>query len=218
VLVSSANSNPGGHKFIIFDFLFAGETLSRSLSTNSSLRGQPLFPSTASSSSSRPGTANSHSSRQRTSPLNSGLWITIELTVTFSQIIASIIVLSLSRHEHPKAPLAVWVAGYAAGCLATLPLLYWRYTHRYVRLREQDAMRPPLTSTPPSSTGTGTAPYVSLTPGSQDEVSQPNRQRGSDGQDTSGDDRYCMSSPFGLYYLLKASDCWYFHTRFGMII
>ena len=198
VLISSANSNSGGHKFINVDSLFAGETLSRSLSTNSSLRGQPLFPSTASSSSSRPGTANSNSSRQRTSPLNSGLWITIEFTVTFSQIIASIIVLSLSRHEHPKAPLAVWVAGYAAGCLATLPLLYWRYTHRYVRLREQDAMRPPLTSTPPSSTGSGTAPYVSLTPGSQDEVSQPTRQRGLDGQDASGDDRYCMSSPFWI--------------------
>lgn len=77
-------------------------------------------------------------SRQRTSPLNSGLWISIELTITLSQIIASIIVLSLSRDEKPKAPLSVWVLGYAAGCLATLPLLYWRYLHHYARQFEQN--------------------------------------------------------------------------------
>lgn len=77
-------------------------------------------------------------SRQRTSPLNSGLWISIELTITLSQIIASIIVLWLSRDEKPKAPLSVWVLGYAAGCLATLPLLYWRYLHHYARQYEQN--------------------------------------------------------------------------------
>lgn len=80
----------------------------------------------------------SFESRQRTSPLNSGLWISIELTITLSQVIASIIVLSLSRDEKPKAPLSVWVLGYAAGCLATLPLLYWRYSHHYARQIEQN--------------------------------------------------------------------------------
>ncbi|XP_058074681.1 E3 ubiquitin-protein ligase At1g63170 [Magnolia sinica] len=68
--------------------------------------------------------------RRHRSPLNSGLWISIELIITVSQIIASVVVLSLSRHENPQAPLFAWVVGYASGCVATLPLLYWRYIHR----------------------------------------------------------------------------------------
>ncbi|KAF8400739.1 hypothetical protein HHK36_014039 [Tetracentron sinense] len=101
---------------------------------SSSARGpisQPL-----SSSSNRLNSRNSftrrgdgHGRRHR-SPLSSGLWISIELVVTVSQIIASVIVLSLSRHENPQAPLFAWVVGYASGCVATLPLLYWRYHHR----------------------------------------------------------------------------------------
>ncbi|KAL0330796.1 UNVERIFIED_CONTAM: E3 ubiquitin-protein ligase [Sesamum angustifolium] len=67
--------------------------------------------------------------RQR-SPLNSGLWISVELVLTVSQIIAAIVVLSLSKHEKPRAPLRAWVVGYASGCLAILPLLYWRFKHR----------------------------------------------------------------------------------------
>ncbi|CAI9094415.1 OLC1v1030154C1 [Oldenlandia corymbosa var. corymbosa] len=68
--------------------------------------------------------------RQR-SPLSSGIWISVELVLTVSQIIAAIVVLALSRHEHPHAPLVVWVVGYASGCVAILPLLYWRYHHRH---------------------------------------------------------------------------------------
>ncbi|KAF3450799.1 hypothetical protein FNV43_RR06888 [Rhamnella rubrinervis] len=68
--------------------------------------------------------------RRRRSPLNSGLWISVELLVTVSQIIASIVVLSLSRTENPQAPLFAWVVGYASGCVATLPILYWRYRNR----------------------------------------------------------------------------------------
>ncbi|XP_042032917.1 E3 ubiquitin-protein ligase At1g63170-like [Salvia splendens] len=68
-------------------------------------------------------------SRQR-SPLNSGLWISVELLLTVSQIIAAIVVLSLSRSEKPRAPLRAWVVGYASGCLAILPLLYCRFKHR----------------------------------------------------------------------------------------
>ncbi|KAL4626290.1 hypothetical protein ACB092_05G085500 [Castanea dentata] len=68
--------------------------------------------------------------RRRRSPLNSGLWISVELIVTVSQIIASIVVLSLSRNETPQTPLFAWVVGYASGCVATLPILYWRYRNR----------------------------------------------------------------------------------------
>ncbi|KAF9612796.1 hypothetical protein IFM89_004206 [Coptis chinensis] len=77
--------------------------------------------------------------RRHRSPLNSGLWISIELVVTVSQIIASIVVLSLSRHETPQAPLFAWIIGYASGCVATLPLLYWRYRHRNTQRSEQES-------------------------------------------------------------------------------
>lgn len=79
--------------------------------------------------------------RRRRSPLNSGLWISIELVLTIGQIIASIVVLSLSRHEHPRTPLFAWIVGYASGCVATLPLLYWRYRHNNP-LSEQDLAQP----------------------------------------------------------------------------
>lgn len=85
-------------------------------------------PATASSSSSSM-RSNPRSVRRRRSPLNSGLWISIELLLTVGQIIAAIVVLSLSKHEHPRAPLFAWIVGYACGCVATLPLLYWRYYH-----------------------------------------------------------------------------------------
>ncbi|XP_010062439.2 E3 ubiquitin-protein ligase At1g63170 isoform X1 [Eucalyptus grandis] len=85
-------------------------------------------------SSNRLNSVNSSSTRRsddyhqhRTSPLNSGLWISVELVVTVGQIIASMVVLSLSRHENPEAPLFAWIVGYASGCVATLPILYWRY-------------------------------------------------------------------------------------------
>ncbi|XP_023522865.1 uncharacterized protein LOC111786898 [Cucurbita pepo subsp. pepo] len=80
-------------------------------------------------------------SRRRRSPLNSGLWISIELLLTMSQIIAAIIVLSLSKNEKPRAPLFAWIVGYASGCGATLPLLYWRYRHRN-QASEQDSLQP----------------------------------------------------------------------------
>ncbi|KAL0726478.1 hypothetical protein Bca4012_022571 [Brassica carinata] len=84
-------------------------------------------PATVSSSSSV--RSNPRSNRRRRSPLNSGLWISIELFLTLGQIVAAIVVLSLSKHEHPRAPLFAWIVGYACGCVATLPLLYWRYYH-----------------------------------------------------------------------------------------
>ncbi|XP_071704960.1 E3 ubiquitin-protein ligase At1g63170-like [Rutidosis leptorrhynchoides] len=76
---------------------------------------------------------------RRRSPLNSGYWISVELVITVSQIIAAIVVLSLSRHEHPHAPLFTWVIGYASGCVITLPLLFWRFHNRNSSNQEPSA-------------------------------------------------------------------------------
>lgn len=97
---------------------------------------QPATATASSSSSSM--RSNPRSVRRRRSPLNSGLWISIELFLTVGQIIAAIVVLSLSKHEHPRAPLFTWIVGYACGCVATLPLLYWRYYHSN-QASEQDS-------------------------------------------------------------------------------
>lgn len=79
-------------------------------------------------------------SRPNRSPLNSGMWISIELVVNISQIIAALIVVSLSRHEHPRTPLFEWIIGYTIGCIATIPYLYWRYLRRNIQqdLRHSD--------------------------------------------------------------------------------
>ncbi|KAJ0959688.1 hypothetical protein J5N97_000656 [Dioscorea zingiberensis] len=77
--------------------------------------------------------------RRHRSPLNSGFWISVELVVNLCQITAAVIVLALSRHEHPRAPLFTWIIGYTAGCLLTLPHLYWRYIHRSSQGPEQDS-------------------------------------------------------------------------------
>ncbi|XP_019052944.1 PREDICTED: E3 ubiquitin-protein ligase At1g63170-like isoform X2 [Nelumbo nucifera] len=107
-------------------------------------------PTSQSSSSSSNGLDSRNSSfirrgdgygRHHRSPLNSGLWISIELVVTVSQIIASIVVLSLSRHENPHAPLFAWVVGYSSGCVAILPLLYWRYRRCNSQALEQGPMQ-----------------------------------------------------------------------------
>lgn len=63
-------------------------------------------------------------------PLNSVLWISVDLIVNVSQIIAAISVMSVSRNEHPHAPLFEWLLAYTIGCIAILPHLYWRYLHR----------------------------------------------------------------------------------------
>lgn len=76
--------------------------------------------------------------RHHSSPLNSGLWILIELVVNVRQIIAAIVVVSLAGHEHPKTPLFAWIIGYTAGCFATLPYIYWLYIHRNGQASEQD--------------------------------------------------------------------------------
>lgn len=72
-------------------------------------------------------TTNTSTSSSRRSPLNSGLWISVELVVTVAQIVAAIVVMVLAKDEHPEAPLFTWVVGYTSGCVATLPILYWRF-------------------------------------------------------------------------------------------
>ncbi|CAL2234590.1 unnamed protein product [Prunus armeniaca] len=99
---------------------------------------QPSIFSSNGSNSRNNATGRRGDTRRRRSPLNSGLWISIELVLTVSQIVASVVVLSLSRHEHPRTPLFAWIVGYASGCVAILPLLYWRYCHRN-QVSEQDS-------------------------------------------------------------------------------
>ncbi|KAK9983631.1 hypothetical protein SO802_033156 [Lithocarpus litseifolius] len=99
---------------------------------------QPTISSTNGSNSRNSSFVRRGEARRRRSPLNSGLWISIELVLTVSQIVASVVVLSVSRNENPHAPLFAWIVGYASGCVATLPLLYWRYCHRN-QASEQDS-------------------------------------------------------------------------------
>ncbi|CAI0422597.1 unnamed protein product [Linum tenue] len=110
--------------------------------------------------------------RRRRSPLNSGLWISVELLITVGQIVASVVVLSLSRNEHPQAPLFAWVVGYASGCVATLPILYWRF-----RTRNQGILQDPLQGREGSSPAglPDSAPYTAISI-SQDEMNERGNQ------------------------------------------
>lgn len=79
-----------------------------------------------------------------TSLWNSGLWISFEFVMYVAQITAAIVILILSRHELPHAPLVAWIIGYTVGCTASLPLVYWRYVHRN-RPSEEEPEQPPTT-------------------------------------------------------------------------
>lgn len=137
--------------------------------------GQSVSPSSASN---RSNSRNSPSLRREEThrhrnPLNSGFWISIELFLTVTQIVTSILVLSLSRHEH-RSPLFQWIVGYTCGCVAILPLLYWRYYHG-IQIQEQGLSQPHQTS-PRINVSSGT--YVSMT-----------RVSGGDGQATTASSR-----------------------------
>jgi hypothetical protein len=69
--------------------------------------------------------------------LNSGFWISFQFVFTLSQIVASFVVISSSRHEHPQAPLFTWIVGYVIGCIFSLPLLIWRYYYTRERYLSQ---------------------------------------------------------------------------------
>ena len=131
---------------------------------------QPSF-SSSNVSNSRNSFRRRADARRRRSPLNSGLWISIELALTVSQIIASIVVLSLSRHEHPHAPLFTWIVGYASGCVATLPILYWRFRHRN-QGHEQESAQSRQVSFHSNLPGVPTF-SLSVTGTSEDEDRQP---------------------------------------------
>ncbi|KAL4571550.1 hypothetical protein LXL04_018311 [Taraxacum kok-saghyz] len=111
---------------------------------------------------------------ERWNPFNSLLWISIEMVFTTGQIIAAIFVLSISQHEqeHPQNPLFAWVIGYAAGCAATLPLLYWRYLHR----NQSTGQRAAQLGQPRSERNTPPEPSsyitISFAPSSQDQTHQ----------------------------------------------
>lgn len=76
-------------------------------------------------------------SDRRWSPFNTLLWLSIELIFTLGQIGAAVVVLSLSKEENPETPLFAWIVGYATGCAASLPLLYWRYLLRYQTISQR---------------------------------------------------------------------------------
>ncbi|KAG5559405.1 hypothetical protein RHGRI_009067 [Rhododendron griersonianum] len=90
----------------------------------------PSSASNSSNSSSSPTTRRGEGSgRRHWSPFNTVLWLSIELVFTLGQIIAAIVVLAISGHENPQTPLFAWIVGYAVGCAASLPIIYWRYLH-----------------------------------------------------------------------------------------
>jgi hypothetical protein len=107
---------------------------------------------------------NDNRGRRQQSSLNSGFWISVDLAVNLSQIIAAICVLSVSRNEHPYAPLFEWVIGYTVGCIATLPHLWWRYINRNHLTPGQESARQNFlpNNNPESNSYTGvSAPPVS---------------------------------------------------------
>ncbi|URE10370.1 zinc finger family protein [Musa troglodytarum] len=121
--------------------------------------------------------------RRGRSPLNSGLWISVELVVNASQIIAAIIVLSLSRDEHPQAPLFEWIIGYTIGCFANLPHLYWRYIHRNGQgsTQESDRSNQRTTHNNPPESSTYTTGFVTQASGREsDNAIAPIAQVGQD--------------------------------------
>ncbi|XP_010497268.1 PREDICTED: uncharacterized protein LOC104774333 [Camelina sativa] len=61
---------------------------------------------------------------------NESVWNSIEFVVTLALIAAAIIVLIQPRdEEHPQIVLFIWIIGYTCGCVATLPILCWRFWH-----------------------------------------------------------------------------------------
>ncbi|XP_042442007.1 E3 ubiquitin-protein ligase At1g63170-like [Zingiber officinale] len=109
-----------------------------SINTGTPVSQLALFSQNVSNSTNSSLTRTDNHHRRNRGPLNSGLWITVELVANVSQIIAAIIVLSLSRHEHPRTPLFVWIIGYTAGCVSTLPYLCWRYLYVSSQTPDQD--------------------------------------------------------------------------------
>lgn len=56
-----------------------------------------------------------------TNPIN--VWNLIELVLNLVQIVAAIVVVTRAKDEHAQ----VWIMSYTCGCIATLPILFWRF-------------------------------------------------------------------------------------------
>ncbi|GAB4832934.1 hypothetical protein Ancab_006954 [Ancistrocladus abbreviatus] len=170
--------------------------------------------STSQSSSPPPGRTNSRSSpftsrsdelgHRRWSLFNSGFRICIELVFTLSQIIASIVVLCLSKHEHPRVPLFAWVVGYTAGCVISLPILCWRYVYRSQGTEQDSAPlnQDSLEGNPASDPGSYLT--VSLSQSSDHEV--PNNTSGAA---YNGQTMRLARIDLLVYHLKMALDCFF---------
>ncbi|CAL9761790.1 unnamed protein product [Musa acuminata subsp. burmannicoides] len=189
----AATSN--GHEHIIdvprgingdVDNLFSESHNLDGNSTNTTphvLQASPVSPDAANSRNASLIRRGDNYGRRGRSPLNSGLWISVELVVNVSQIIAAIIVLSLSRYEHPQAPLFEWIIGYTIGCFANLPHLYWRYTHRNGQgsTQESDRSNQRTTHNNPPESSAYTTSFVTQASGREsDNAVAPIAQVGQD--------------------------------------
>ncbi|KAI7742389.1 hypothetical protein M8C21_033275 [Ambrosia artemisiifolia] len=150
---------------------------SSGLSSNSAIHGSShnrQVSTTNSGSSNTSSGSNALGPRQRWSPFNTLLWISMELAFTSGQIIAAIVVLFISQSESPQNPLFAWVVGYASGCAASLPLLYWRYRQRIQATGRQSTQGPQQPHseriTPPEPNSYIT---ISFDPSPEDNTHQP---------------------------------------------
>eukprot|EP00899_Mesostigma_viride_P012732 jgi/Mesvir1/2145/Mv25643-RA.1 len=75
--------------------------------------------------------ANEHVSNQRRSLRSTTLFLALEMMVRIAQVVACIVVLSLSTEEHPHAPLRLWVGGYGLHAVAVMALLTAKLRFRY---------------------------------------------------------------------------------------
>ncbi|KAL9259913.1 E3 ubiquitin-protein ligase-like protein [Drosera capensis] len=105
--------------------------------------------------------------RRRWSPFDSGFWISIGILFTLGQIIASVVVLCLSRHEHPRAPLFAWVVGYTAGCFVSVPVMCWRCLHRG---RVTDQVSAELSRDSEENSASDPSSYVTISLGQSSET------------------------------------------------
>ncbi|KZV31644.1 hypothetical protein F511_00448 [Dorcoceras hygrometricum] len=140
----------------------------------------PLYPSNGSNSRNSSLVRRANIRERQRSPLNSGLWISIELVLTVSQIITAVVVLSLSNNEKPGAPLRTWIVGYASGCLAILPLLYWRFKYRNQVSEQVSSHQSPESSQGNNSSGSLTGRVM----GAEDRWTRATTTRGTQSNGT----------------------------------
>ncbi|XP_076914712.1 E3 ubiquitin-protein ligase At4g11680-like [Bidens hawaiensis] len=159
--------NHENHHFIDIERVNTDTSSSSSSSSSSGLSHNHQVPTTHSSPSNTPSGPNTPGPRQIWTPFNTLLWISIELAFTLGQIIAAIIVLYISQNENPQNPLFTWVVGYAGGCAASLPLVYWRYLHRSQPFERQSTQGQQQPRSEPNSYIT-----ISFAPSEQPETQQ----------------------------------------------